>query len=319
MLKNKSKIFILITVLLFAKLSFSSEDDSLYFKEYNNKITIKTDFLIKNLVLTISAKDKIVYKPGQGYIAGLYGAYKKIGMGFGISVFDEPQNELDSKSKLYDFRMNYFGRRLGVDGMFQYYRGFTVDEISDNLADSLIDKARPNQKLNSIGLNFYYSFNPNHSFKAIYNHTERQLRSNGAFLLGLSQTMTYIQTDEYFFPNELLNAYNIENKTRFANLYSIAPVIGYQYTLIYKKFYFSPLLIIGAGAQFQKYSYEENSLKRDVRLNTRALLHLPLGYNGEKIFFGIVYKYDYSKVKIETATLHYNLPSFDVFFGMRFF
>ena len=178
-------IYIITILLMLSKQGYSQLESDDNFEVFNNKITLMPYFTSSKLRLDIRGEYKISYRPDKGQDIGLYGSYKKFGFGIGLGTFDGLFDEPDNKVRFYDFRLNYYGRKIGVDGQFQFYRSFLVEETMAFNTDSLLTQDRPNQKLNSVGINAYYNFNEQHSFKAIYNHTERQLKSNGAFLLGL--------------------------------------------------------------------------------------------------------------------------------------
>jgi len=281
---------------------------------FDNKYTVMPYFTASKLSLDLRGKYKISYRPDKGRDVGLYVAYKKIGFGFGFGVFDDWVKESEDKVRFYDFRLNYYGRRIGAIGQFQFYKSFKVEEDIETTKDTTIYQSRPNQKLNSIGISAYYNFNKEHSFKAVYSQTERQLNSNGAFLLGLSQTYTYLQADNSYF-----SALDNNIDYRYTKLLSVIPIVGYQYTFIYKRYYIAPLFLIGAGVQFQKYKGQQGIIGTNRAIVEKYILNIPLGYNGDKFFYGFIFKEDYSNSKLETLGIHFNLLSYSFFVGVRIF
>ncbi len=316
--KYLSLLFILLLMQFFTKIAYSSNQDTEHFKVFNNKYTLMPYFTLSKLKLNISGKYDIVYRPDRGTDLGLYGAYKNMGFGVGLGVFDYFKDEQKSTVKFYDFRFNYYGRRIGADGLFQFYKSFLVEEATNTLPDSVIAENRANQKMSSIGFNIYYNCNTEHSFKAVFSHTERQLKSNGAFLLGLSQTYTHLYANDNYFSDEEITIYNISDYSKNARLYSVVPIIGYQYNLVMGNFYFAPLVLLGAGSQFQKVSAGKDFIKNDIQFIKKVVVNLPIGYNGDKFYYGFVFKNDYSKSKIANSNMIYNLLSLNLFFGFRF-
>lgn len=309
---------LLLSVSLSSIVAYSQNENNEYFEVFSNKYTVMPYFTSSNLKLNLTGKYDISYSPDKSNDIGLYGAYKKFGFGVGIGALEGVRGKSDSRVRFYDFRLNYYGRRIGVDGQFQFYRSFNIKETTNTIPDSILSETRFDQKLNNVGINVYYNFNEEHSFKAIFSHTERQLKSNGAFLLGLSHVYTYLQADGSYFDEEVKVQYGIGDYTRQTKLFSILPIVGYQYTLVYKKFYFSPLLLIGAGVQFQKYPNAIDDVIFDAKLVKKLVASLPIGYNGDKYFYGFIFKNDYLKSNLKTLDLRFNLLSYSLFFGFRF-
>ena len=310
--------FILALTIVQSTSSFSQSNGDEYFEIYDNTYTVMPYYTLSKLKLNLSGKYDISYRPDKSSDIGLYGAYKKFGFGIGIGVLDGITGEETDKVRFYDFRLNYYGRRIGVDGHFQFYRSFNVEGSSEELPDSAITTDRANQKLNNIGINIYYNFNEKHSFKAVYSHTERQLKSNGAFLLGLSHVYTYLQADGTYFADDIKSQYDVNDYTRQTKLFSVIPIVGYQYTVVYKRFYFSPLLLVGAGAQFQKYPNAADDIEFDIKLVKKIVANIPIGYNGDKFFYGFIFKSDFLKSNIKTLNLNFTLLSYNLFVGYRF-
>jgi len=300
------------------KHAYSENQGTEYFKVFSNKYTLMPYFTLSKLKLNISGQYDIAYRPDRGTDLGLYGAYKNMGFGVGLGVFDYFKDEEVSTVKFYDIRLNYYGRRIGVDGLFQFYKSFLVEEVGHTMPDTVIPNKRPNQKLASIGINVYYNFNAEHSFKAVFSHTERQLKSNGAFLLGLSQTYTYLQADDSYFSSAAISTYDITDYSKNARLFSVIPIVGYQYNFVHGNFYFAPLVLLGVGSQFQKVSANKELIKKEIELVKKAVVNLPVGYNGDKFYYGFVFKDDFSKSKIGSSSLTYNLLSLSLFIGIRF-
>jgi hypothetical protein len=313
-----SRIVFILSFIYLSNLSVFAESsavDSNFFV-FDNKYTVMPYYTTTKLSLDLRGRYQILYRPDKGQDVGLYVAYKKMGFGFGFGVFDDWVKEPENKVRFYDFRLNYYGRQIGASGQFQFYKSFKVEEAGDveTQNDTTIFQSRPDQKLNSIGLNIYYNFNKNHSLKAIYSHTERQKKGNGAFLLGLSQAYTYLQADNSYFTGTSDN--NIDY--RYTKLLSITPILGYQYTFIYKHYYVAPLLLVGVGVQFQKYKGRLGITGTDSRIMKKYIINIPFGYNGDKLFCGFVFKNDYASSNLESLSIHFNLLSYSLFVGFRF-
>ena len=309
-----------ILVIMLSSLWGFSQSDSLDIQKFSNKVTVVPNYSYSNMYLKIfGKKTNIQYRPEGNHSVGLEASYKWLGLGFGLSVFDDTDNEWIAREVSYDIRVDIHARRLFVGSNFQYFRGFSIKDIPDNIPQDKVEEIRPNMDLINFGMNAIYAFNKKFSFRAIYKNDERMSQSRGSFLAGISQFYTRISSKSSFFPDELVTDDRIRNYSSFGKFYSVFADLGYQYAFVYKNWYAAPSFILGGGTQYQNYIYNQNIYKKEFRLALKYIISIPIGYNGDQFFYGVNFNYDYNRMQLNHARMQLQLTSLRVFFGMRLF
>lgn len=318
---NLSK-YILLVVLFFPELIYGSADTTSFIK-HKSKIEVKPYFVAQKLSLKLEGNNSIAtYEPGLTGAVGVSVFYKFIGLSLGRSVVNKKMGELKNESEYFDLRLNYAGRRTALDVNFQWFIGFSLSDFPENFPDSLKSSIQPNLDLVNYGVNFYYGLNKRMSLQSIYKYNERQLKSSGSVIIGLRQNFIELSYSSTIFPEELLMGMNTVDGSGIGNqgkFYTIVPVVGYQYNFIKEKVHFSPFASIGYGAQYQSYVSESKGNFKGFRKASTVSLNLPLGYNGDNIYYGVIGRYNQTISDIQSrGNMNYSLFSVKFFLGIRF-
>lgn len=299
-------------------LSFAQED-SLGITKYRQRLTIIPNYKYTGMFLKIyGEKTSIQYKPNSSHSIGLEGSYKWLGFGLGYGIFDDAKNELETKLVNYDFRFDFFFRRILINSNFQYFKGFSIKDPPKNISPEREAMLTPNMTLNNIGVNVIYAFNPIFSFKAIYKNSERLNYGRGSFLSGITQYYTRLSSKSSFYPDEVISDLKIYNYSSYGKFYSVFLDFGYQYVWAHNNWYFAPMIIVGGGTQYQNYIYKETIHRQEFKLAYKYILNIPIGYNGETFFYGITFNFDNNRMLIERARMQLEFSSLKIFIGMRF-
>lgn len=105
--------------------------------------------------------------------------------GYGMRFMSDKSK---GKTKSFDFQLHHYGRKFMADLFIQRYKGFYLDEPRFELC--------PDLAVRHYGIHGSYIFNhPKFSYRAVYAHSERQLRSSGTFLAGAGAHITEISSD----------------------------------------------------------------------------------------------------------------------------
>jgi hypothetical protein len=307
-------------LICFIPLISVAEADTTNFKKLNGKIEFQPNFLFQNMSLTIKgAKTIVTYEPGKSGAIGLTVSYKGIDLGLNYSVVSEGVGSLNEKTQYYDIRLNGYSRRFGLDANFQWYSGFSIAELPESVPDSLTGIIQPNLGLVNYGFNLFYSFNKKMSLKSIFKYRERQLKSSGAFIVGLSQNYTRLSFTNTIFPDNISADWNIETSENKGLFYALIPTIGYQYNFVNKNFHISPSISYGIGVQYQNYSSNNKNNFKGYKKGNMLSANLPIGYNGDNVYYGVIGRYNQSVFKLEkNAKMDYSLLSLKIFVGIRF-
>jgi len=294
--------------------------DTTNFERHGSSIELKPYFVIQKLSLKLGGTSNFVtYEPGITGSAGLNLAYKFIDISLARSVVSQKMGSLNLESKYYDIRINSYQRRIGFDINFQWFIGFSIADFPENLPDTLKQFVQPNLDLVNYGINFLYSLNKKMSLKSIYKYRERQVKSAGSIIIGLYQNYTELSYSSTIFPDEITTEYNVVNSENRGDFYSIIPTVGYQYNFVRKNLHFSPFVSVGIGGQYQDYTSDSKGNFKGFKRASRVNFNLPLGYNGNKTYYGVIARYDQTVAKIQkTSSMDYSLVSLKFFIGIRF-
>ncbi|MET0243301.1 MAG: DUF4421 family protein [Flavitalea sp.] len=222
-----------------------------------------------------------------------------------------------SRFRNYAFNLNFNHWAQGLS--FTHTKGYYLENTSDFSAnwrhgvDPYVQL--PNLIYQAFQGQTAYKFNKNFSFNAISVQTERQLRSAGTFMPGLSY--------KYFFLADRTPE-NLTDSTQHSNNLEFLLSVPYYYTFVFRqKFYVSAGLVPGAGVMFT--SVRNYGGTRGERASARSAIFkfdagLGFGYNGERFFAG---------AQMQSSNIGYGSrssndvlvnarASYQLFFGYRF-
>ncbi len=296
------------------------QSDSLFI-ERDSKLVIKPNFLFQNLDLTINGAhgDIVSFEPGNTGALGVTLYYKWFVGSFYYGVYNESKNGSQIRSTYQDFRFNFSKRRAGLDVNFQWYKGFSIKEFPASFDKENIGNVDPNLELFSYGFNFYYSLNKDFSVQSIYKYNEMAKKSSGSVIVGLHQNYTQLSYTNSIFPDDITDNNENEVSNNDGKFFALIPTLGYQYNLVKNKFHVSPTFSAGIGGQYQSYMSDAKGDFKGFNTALRYNVNLPIGYNGEKSFFGVIGRYDKSTFFLERGIeIHYALISLQAYFGIRF-
>ncbi|MDD5571134.1 MAG: DUF4421 family protein [Bacteroidales bacterium] len=318
----KNRIFFLVALILF---SFQLKSQSYIPARYPN-IERYDGFVIKALIqsplLALDISDrynigkKISYSPN---------IVESIGAGFasnfiGLSIFtklprDEEKDLKYGRTEYSNLQVFLYGRRIALEASYQNYQGFyllNAPSFDVNWNDSSKYPTIPGMELRNLTINCFYIFSRKFSLKASFNQTERQLRSAGSFLLMASLNHIYINSDSSLIPKTEKQNYSEFDAFRWGEFYNYEISPGYAYSIILKRFYFTPMLFIGGG-----YQKQECDIKSKSEFGYKLGLKYFIGYNGKKFVIGAFGMNDICYANISNAILQFYASKYRFFVGYR--
>ncbi|HNV48302.1 MAG TPA: DUF4421 family protein [Spirochaetota bacterium] len=263
----------------------------LQIRNYDNSLDAVSSDTLTNLT---------TYQPNVNFNVGLGVGYKWFGLSYQMAVTGTARDEADyGRSEYIDFQFYFVFKKFGVDLFFQRYSGYyLVNPIRlDNPQDYNVTKGdahvkRSDLKLTSIGLNGYYIFNDNFSFKAAFKQTERQNTSAGSFMLMASAINYGIEAEHSLIPPSQEVFYG-ENAGFSRGMFTALCVLpGYAYTFVFPNHVFiTPAGFIGAGGMIKNYHVTSGD-KGETDFCWKFNVRIGAGYNGDTYFYGITAMYD---------------------------
>lgn len=263
--------------------SFAGFQDTTYYKTYDGFLTGRLYLGNKYAMLDIVPPDQkektISYRPNTPITLGIGATYQwlTINLAFGFKFLNQYKSSRGETNYL-DLQSHVYGRRSIIDFNGQFYKGFYQKPITTPEEPYYI---RPDIGITQIGLNYEYLFNwRKFSFRAAMLQSERQLKSAGTPLLGISTHYFITSADSSFVPdNPLYNG--LQDVSRLRN-FDIGPSAGYAYTLVVAH----RIFLMGAftaqfNVNFAKGEYADQE-KTQITLSPNYMARIALGYQRPK-------------------------------------
>jgi Domain of unknown function (DUF4421) len=262
--------------------SFAGFQDTTYYKTYDGFLTGRLYLGNKYAMLDIVPPDQkektISYRPNTPTTLGIGGTYQwlTINLAFGFKFLNQYKSARGETNYL-DLQSHIYGRRSLIDFNGQFYKGFYLKPTTTPVEPYYI---RPDIGITQIGLNYEYLFNwRKFSFRASMLQSERQLKSAGTPMVGISSHYFITSADSSFVPDKPL--YNgMQDVSRLRN-FDIGPSVGYAYTLVVAQ----RIFLTGAfTAQFINFAKGEHAglEKTQVALRPNYMARVAMGYQRPK-------------------------------------
>ena len=190
-----------------------------------------------------------------------------------------------------------------------YYPNWNIDSLGYPKA--------PHLRIVEGGLNLGFTFNKKFSLNAAFAQGERQKKSAGSFLMGISERYQRIEADSSFVPPTQGELYPNLDKFMYGDFISTILSLGFGYQFVVKKFHFTPVLMAGSGFQIQSYKQIDRS-RFWINVPTYASAKGQIGYNGDHFFANIIYITEFNTIPIKESRirLFHNWLEFGM--GLRF-
>lgn len=272
------RIICLIFLLPLASFYIHAQTDSTYISSYGDVFSVRAYFA-KDVLNVIMDSDDRPEESGS-YVPN---NPPKLGLGFSINntiislsygrSFNFMKDKTRSKTKSFDFQLHNYSRKLVFDLYLQRYKGFDwEDDKGKNIRNC------PDLKVSQYGASLQYIFNNRKfSYKAAFVHNERQLKSAGTFLAGISLYKSKIESDSSF---------TYTDKHLFDNI-QLGLSGGYAYTWIMgRHWYATGAITAGVGLGYEKL---DNIGKAKLEVSPTVTSRVAVGYNHDSWAFGAYY------------------------------
>ncbi|MCD6017532.1 MAG: hypothetical protein K0S53_653 [Bacteroidetes bacterium] len=266
--------------------------------------------------------EKFAYMPAMPGVVGLSLKIKKVYISAAIQLpASEALRKKYGETKFRNININIQGRVLNWGLFYRDYKGFYLTKYKPYYPnwkeDSLGFPKSPGLRSLEAGLNLGFNFNRNFSMNAAFAQGERQKKSAGSFLMGISERYQRLEADTSFVPPTQGPLYPNLDQLVYGNFTSTIISLGFGYQFVVKKFHFTPVLMAGSGFQIQ--SYEQTDRKRLwINYPTYASAKAQFGYNGDHFFVNLIYLTEYNTIPLKESRikLFHNWLEFGM--GVRF-
>lgn len=244
-----------------------------------NKLSIEDNLGLGNLTYKVA--------PAPRFGAGI--AYRWFSISSSLFKLGEPDESERGATNQIDFQWNFYLRSFTIDMRAQRYEGYFLENSKaiknwESLSEVLYQ--RNDLVTGSIGGNVIYNFNHRkYSPKAIFNQTERQIKSAGSFSLGLRLNALGVEADSSIIPQNLVydfEGFNIDQ----LGFRDVGIGLGYGYTFVNGKWFFNIGTIgflVSQELQFKGENIFEVSSSNQINFQTRSAL----GYSNDDVYIGL--------------------------------
>lgn len=266
--------------------------------------------------------EKFSYMPAMPGVVGLSLKIKKVYISAAIQLpASKVLKQKYGETKFRNININIQGRIVNWGLFYRDYKGFYLTNYKayypNRNEDSLGYPQSPGLRSTEAGLNLGFNFNRNFSMNAAFAQGERQKKSAGSFLMGISERYQRLEADTSFVPPTQGSLYPNLNKFVYGNFFSTIIYVGFGYQFVINKFHFTPVLMAGSGFQIQSYKQID---KRHFWINfpTYASAKAQLGYNGDHFFANLIYLTEYNTIPIKESRIKLFHNWFEFGMGLRF-
>jgi hypothetical protein len=324
------KRLLLISLLLFGWIihvypgdKHAPDTSGQYIDDLTERLILRLYTLTKyNSLEIISPTGRMIMRPNGNTNLGIGFNFK--GVGLGVS-FGRPlsQSSIDKYglTNRFDLQASLYGKRLGMDGFLQWYKGYYMANPND-----FIDWDKPHfphvrdLEIFSIGGNGFYLFNrEKFSYKAAYLRNEIQKRSAGSFSAGFFFYHDMVRSDNGFLPAELPDSIRIDFDLKEFDATSVGLSVGYQHTFVidgnfFINFQFTP----GIGYRRLAARTLDGGSGIINKAAWQVLGRMALGYEFEKFYAGAMASIILRSFKYKGYEVDLGTEQFRITIGKRF-
>jgi len=275
---------IMLSLRAYAQTS-ATPTDTTYYQPYTRQITGRFYFSRKftSLIWQNRRGDYTLrYRPNTTLNMGVGATYKwatlNLAYGFGFLNPDRGRG----KTRYLDLQFHSYGRKISVDVLGQFYRGFYLAPKGTATPEDALYYQRPDLHVNILGATVQYVLNyRKFSYRAAFLQNEWQKKSAGTPLVGVEFYAGSVKADSAITPTAIdaAAAELATHKFRFAE---IGPNIGYAYTYVHNKHLFataSASLSLDLGINT---FYDNSGTTTAYGLSPNTNIKLSAGYNTSK-------------------------------------
>lgn len=302
--------------------------DTTYIKSYYKRLIItlpvSTRFLRFNLV-DLKTGSRLNFAPNLEYDLGISisSRWASFIINSGVKVYSGEAGIM-GKTKLQDYQLNLYGRKLTTDMFIQHYYGFYISNSRSHQSytDDQPYSVRSDVQAFNMGVSTYYILNNRKfSYGNSFAFTEQQRKSAGSPLIGIYYSYFDASGKPSLVLDPFKGSFDSTSFIRRGQSHNFGINLGYIYTVVFlKKCYATASLVQGLGAKHVTYHMEDETINRQFlggagKLNVR----LAMGYDQGRYFIGTMGMSDIFIFRGKANTsFEYTFGKFMVYLGYRF-
>ena len=300
-----------------------SPDSISYFIDKSDLLSIRIYPLAKYNSLKIKGDfETMRMQPNGSGSLGFGFNYKRLGLGISVGFpTSAKDNEKFGKSKRFDMQMSYYGKKLAIDGFFQNFEGYYLD--NPNSITTWNEENYPQNgdlRVSSLGGTFHYIFNSDkYSYKAAYLRNQIQKMSAGSFIAGLFAFFDEVISDNGLVPESLPASIRESADIKNFSTKSVGITGGYTYTFVLKGNFFINLGF-APGIGYRNFSVEslDGSMRHTNKFGFQVQSRIAMGYEFNRIYLGATSSTIVRNFHQDYATVNFGTGQIRFIIGARF-
>jgi hypothetical protein len=287
--------------------------DTAYVSSYRSALTISalTTYQSRDVNIEQDKGDDLSFSANtaEQYGAGINYKWLSAEATFNVPAFDAPDPDL-GESTSRGFGLGYTGRRLWARGFWNKTTGYYLNaperwEEGWKEGDPNIVRSDLASTSYMVSVNYALSGKRRFSQNAALFQVERQKKSAGSFVVGLSGWRTSVAGDSSLLGPALLDTFQLASGFNQLERTVVAFTIGYTHTFAFwQKGFIHASLLPGLGYVHQRIGIGGAAELEGTGVGAVSEFKLGAGYNGNRWYTALTMAYYYSTTPISE---HLNL------------
>jgi hypothetical protein len=299
--------------------------DTAYIESYDNSLALRV--VVPQRFFNVAIRNnetgaKYTYRPNLRFGLGVGFSYRWLAMDFTISPKGTGRNN-DKFGETSQFNLNasaYLTRNV-ISMSFRHYEGAYITNPQDYLPDwdsSQARPLRPDFKTTAFNLKYIIPFNwKRYSFRTTMLLDGRLKKSSGSVMAYSSLYYLNVNADSTLLPSEYAGSFPDEASISKMNIVMLSQSIGYTYTFVIKRFYFT--VSAYPSISFNLGEIESGAGKYGPNPVSFKLMSVNgVGFNSRRWYTGLYFTFDNNFVSLPyDLRLANNLGQWRIFVGYR--
>ena len=274
--------------------------DSLFIRKFRNHPQLLFEFARRreSFDLQSPVNDALMIRYEANTRVNFFGTfnYRWLSLSLGLFSFNATDGEKKGKSSQFSLRASYNGRRFWNSNFIQFTEGYyQVNPLVSNPAWNSSTDAYPQRPdMSSVTLfsNLLFCFKPEKfSYKAALWQLERQEKSAGSFVAGLSYRLSILtsDTDRTLIPVTLYDQYAPEYRMVAIQQSNFTFHGGYIHSFVNKRHWYLTIYFLPGISIENGFYLPQDLLLRNYKsqVSLASEFRFIIGYNGDRWFSGI--------------------------------
>ena len=314
-------------ILAFLTCQATAQYDTTYIKKYPDALSLIGS--INERLYNLSIRDAenkdntAEYTSSAGLSLGIGFDYKWLSLEYQGSINQELATDKPAQSIFSYLSLGVSGQKFYARMFYQNQQGLYLDGHGgvDLPGTGQPQIYRDDIICRTLFISGNYLFNgKKYSQSAAVNQLERQLKSAGSFVAGITFISNSLHSDSAIVPKSVGFSIGENGKIIKGLANSIIPQAGYSQLFVIRKYFFIQLTAI-PGINFVAFVKELSNNETVEGTETSGFFleeRLALGYNGDKIFCGLTTNGYIFTGEYESNPVTQNHQYFRAHFGIRF-